>query len=264
MNTRKNTSHNVALAAMLAALALIFSYIEAILPLSAGIPGVKLGIANLVVIVALYVLGFKYAMIVNVLRILVAGLLFNGAFGAMYSMAGGVLSLTVMYLLKKTNLFSTVGISMAGGVAHNLGQLLVAALIVSTMKLFYYFPVLLFSGMISGILIGIVAALTLKRLPANRKHQAIAVSAITFGLLFLKSMIAPVGHSFIHAPQLTHLCPSILARFSSIRIASNLHAFLHLPQPMQPTLHFFIVTGPLSLFLHMMKTSSFFLAMRIT
>lgn len=167
MNTRKNTSHNVALAAMLAALALIFSYIEAILPLSAGIPGVKLGIANLVVIVALYVLGFKYAMIVNVLRILVAGLLFNGAFGAMYAMAGGVLSLTVMYLLKKTNLFSTVGISMAGGVAHNLGQLLVAALIVSTMKLFYYFPVLLFSGMISGILIGIVAALTLKRLPVN-------------------------------------------------------------------------------------------------
>jgi len=170
MNTRKNTSHNVALAAMLAALALIFSYIEAILPLSVGIPGVKLGIANLVVIIALYVLGFKYAMTVNVLRILVAGLLFNGAFGAMYAMAGGVLSLIVMYLVKKTGLFSTVGISMAGGVAHNLGQLLVAALIVSTMKLFYYFPVLLFSGMISGILIGIVASLTLKRLPANLKN----------------------------------------------------------------------------------------------
>ncbi len=170
MNTRKNTSHNVALAAMMAALALIFSYIEAILPLSVGIPGVKLGIANLVVIIALYVLGFRYAMTVNVLRILVAGLLFNGAFGAMYAMAGGVLSLIVMYLLKKTGLFSTVGISMAGGVAHNLGQLLVAALIVSTMKLFYYFPVLLFSGMISGILIGIVASLTLKRLPVNIRN----------------------------------------------------------------------------------------------
>ena len=170
MNTRKNTSHNVALAAMLAALALIFSYIEATLPLSVGIPGVKLGIANLVVIIALYVLGFKYAMTVNVLRILVAGLLFNGAFGAMYAMAGGVLSLIVMYLVKKTGLFSTVGISMAGGVAHNLGQLLVAALIVSTMKLFYYFPVLLFSGMISGILIGIVASLILKRLPANLQN----------------------------------------------------------------------------------------------
>lgn len=170
MNIKNNTSHKVALSAILAALALIFSYIEAILPLSVGIPGVKLGIANLVVIIALYVLGFKYAMAVNVLRILVAGLLFNGAFGAMYAMAGGVLSLCIMYLLKKTNLFSTVGISMAGGVAHNLGQLLVAALIVSTMKLFYYFPVLLFSGMISGILIGIVASLALKRLPANLRN----------------------------------------------------------------------------------------------
>ena len=170
MNIKNNTSHKVALSAILAALALIFSYIEAILPLSVGIPGVKLGIANLVVIIALYVLGFKYAMAVNVLRILVAGLLFNGAFGAMYAMAGGVLSLIIMYLLKKMNLFSTVGISMAGGVAHNLGQLLVAALIVSTMKLFYYFPVLLFSGMISGILIGIVASLILKRLPANLRN----------------------------------------------------------------------------------------------
>ena len=165
MNAKKTTAHTVALSAMLAALALIFSYIEAILPLNVGIPGVKLGIANLVIIIALSTLGFRYAMTINVLRILVAGLLFNGFFGAMYSLAGGVLSLCIMFLLKKTNLFSTIGISMAGGVAHNLGQLLVAALIVSTMKLFYYFPVLLFSGMISGILIGIVAHLVLKKLP---------------------------------------------------------------------------------------------------
>ena len=163
--TKKIPAHSVALSAMMAALALIFSYIEAILPLSVGIPGVKLGIANLVVIIALYTLGFRYAMAINVLRILVAGLLFNGFFGAMYSLAGGILSLIIMFLLKKTGLFSTIGISMAGGVAHNLGQLLVAALIVSTMKLFYYFPVLLFSGMISGILIGIVAHLVLKKLP---------------------------------------------------------------------------------------------------
>ena len=165
MNTRKNISHSVALAAMLAALALIFSYVEAILPLSVGIPGVKLGIANLVIIVALYTLGFRYAMTINILRILVAGLLFNGFFGAMYSLAGGILSLLIMFLLKKTGLFSEIGISMAGGVTHNLGQLLVAAHIVSTMKLFYYFPVLLFSGMISGVLIGIVAHLVLKKLP---------------------------------------------------------------------------------------------------
>ena len=161
------TAHNVALSAMLAALALIFSYIEAILPLSVGIPGVKLGIANLVIIIALYTLGFRYAMAINILRILVAGLLFNGAFGAIYSLSGGILSLIVMCLLKKTGLFSEIGISMAGGVMHNLGQLMIAALIVSTMKLFYYFPVLLFSGMISGILIGIIAHLVLKKLPDN-------------------------------------------------------------------------------------------------
>lgn len=166
-HTQKTTAHAVALSALLAALALIFSYIEAILPLSVGIPGVKLGIANLVILTALYLLGFRYAMIINVLRILIAGLLFNGFFGAMYSLAGGVLSLIIMALLKKTHLFSTIGISMAGGVAHNLGQLLVAALIVSTMKLFYYFPVLLFSGMISGILIGILTHLILKKLPSN-------------------------------------------------------------------------------------------------
>jgi len=167
MQTRNSTSHKIALAAMLAALALIFSYIEAILPLNTGIPGVKLGIANLVILTALYVLDFRYAMLINILRILIAGLLFNGFFGAMYSLAGGVLSLIIMVLLKKTNLFSVIGISMAGGVAHNLGQLLVAALIVSTMKLFYYFPILLFSGMISGVLIGILTHLILKKLPSN-------------------------------------------------------------------------------------------------
>lgn len=165
---KKSTAHTVALSAMLAALALIFSYVEALLPLSVGIPGVKLGVANLVIIVALYTLGFRYAMMINVLRILIAGLLFNGAFGAMYAISGGVLSLIVMALLKKTGWFSTIGVSMAGGVAHNLGQLMVAALIVSTMKLFYYFPVLLFSGMISGILIGFLATLTLKMLPFDK------------------------------------------------------------------------------------------------
>ncbi len=150
---------------MMAALALIFSYVEAIIPFNAGIPGVKLGIANLVVLVSLYVLGGRYTLVINVLRILVAGLLFNGFFGAMYSLAGGLLSFAVMALLKKTGLFSTIGISMAGGVAHNLGQLLVAAAIVENMKLFFYFPVLLFSGMISGVFIGILAHLVLRKLP---------------------------------------------------------------------------------------------------
>lgn len=172
MNTKPaSNAHKVALSAMMAALALIFSYIEAIIPFNFGVPGIKLGIANLVILVSLYVLGGRYTLAINVLRILIAGLLFNGFFGAMYSLAGGILSFFVMLLLKKTGLFSPIGVSMAGGVAHNLGQLLVAAAIVENMTLFFYFPVLLFSGMVSGILIGILTYLILIKLPKHVKGQ---------------------------------------------------------------------------------------------
>ncbi|MBN7773200.1 Gx transporter family protein [Clostridium aminobutyricum] len=157
-------TRKLATSAILASLGLIFSYIEAILPFSFGIPGIKLGIANLVVIIALYTLGRSYALSINVIRILVAGLLFNGLFGAMYSLAGALLSFAVMLLLKKTNRFSIVGVSMAGGVTHNVGQLLIAAAMISNLKIFFYFPVLLFSGMITGILIGIISHFILRRL----------------------------------------------------------------------------------------------------
>lgn len=160
-------TRRIAVSAMFAALALIFSYIEAILPLSTGIPGVKLGIANLVVILALYNMNFRYAMGINVIRILVAGLLFNGLFGALYSLAGGVVSLTVMWLLKRTGLFSMTGVSMAGGVAHNMGQLLVASTLVSNLKMFVYLPVLMFSGIAAGILIGITASVINERVPKD-------------------------------------------------------------------------------------------------
>ena len=125
--------------ALLAALALIFSYIEVLIPFSPAIPGIKLGIANLVVIVALYHMGLKYAITINVVRIFIAGLLFSGVFGIIYSLAGAILSMTVMVLLKKTGLFSVAGVSMAGGVAHNLGQILAAAFLVSNLSIFIYF-----------------------------------------------------------------------------------------------------------------------------
>lgn len=162
--TSRDKTKRLAVSAVLASLGLIFSYIEAIIPFSVGIPGVKLGIANLVVIIALYIFGVSYAFSINVIRILVAGLLFNGAFGAMYSLAGACISLVVMIVLKKTKWFSIVGVSMAGGVAHNIGQLLMAAAIISNIKIFLYFPVLLFSGMITGIIIGILAHIILKKL----------------------------------------------------------------------------------------------------
>lgn len=162
--TNRDKTKRLAVSAVLASLGLIFSYIEAIIPFSVGIPGVKLGIANLVVIIALYVLGTSYAFSINIIRILVAGLLFNGVFGALYSLAGACISFIVMLMLKKTKLFSIVGVSMAGGVAHNVGQLLVAAAIISNIKLFLYFPVLLFSGMVTGVIIGVISYHILKKL----------------------------------------------------------------------------------------------------
>lgn len=158
-------ARRVAIVALMAALALIFSYVEVLIPFNFGIPGVKLGIANIVVTIALYRLGVKYAASVNVLRVIIAGLLFNGLFGALYSLAGAVVSLVGMVILKKTNLFSVTGVSMAGGVLHNLGQLIVATMLIEDTRMFLYFPVLLFSGMITGILVGIVAQLVLVRLP---------------------------------------------------------------------------------------------------
>ena len=164
MSGRHTKTYYMGYGAILTALAMIFSYVEAILPFSIGIPGVKLGIANIVVVIALYRFGVKMAFTINIIRIVVSGLLFSGAFGILYSLAGGILSFIVMLIIKKFPCFSVVGVSMAGGVFHNLGQLLTAAFIVSNIKLFVYFPVLLFSGLITGTIIGIVAGLVLEKL----------------------------------------------------------------------------------------------------
>lgn len=160
-------AYNIALSALLASLAMILSYVEFLLPFNFGIPGVKLGLANLVIIVALYGMNFKYALTVNVLRIFLSALLFTGLNALFYSFAGGMISLIVMFLLKKTGLFSMIGVSMAGGAAHNLGQLIVAAFMVSNLNMFLYFPVLLMAGMFTGIGIGVVAYIFCKRMPAN-------------------------------------------------------------------------------------------------
>jgi heptaprenyl diphosphate synthase len=155
----------VALTGLLAALALIFSYVEALVPFNAGVPGIKLGLANLVPLIILYRLDARYAAAANLIRVALAGLLFTGLFAALYSLSGCIVSFLAMWLLKKTNLFSVLGVSMAGGVFHNLGQILIAAVLISSLKIFVYFPVLIISGVISGTIIGVVAFLILKRLP---------------------------------------------------------------------------------------------------
>ncbi|MBQ6788344.1 MAG: Gx transporter family protein [Lachnospiraceae bacterium] len=147
----------VAYSAILVALAMIFSYVEVLIPFHFGIPGIKLGLANLVVVIALYLLKPSQAFSISVVRIVLVAFLFGSMPSMIYSLAGGVLSFTVMLLLKKSKGFSMMGISIAGGVSHNVGQLLVAAIVVENMSVFYYMPVLLVAGLITGMLIGIVA-----------------------------------------------------------------------------------------------------------
>lgn len=154
----------IARVGLMAALALIFSYIEAIIPYNPAIPGIKLGVANIVTVIALYRFGAKDAVAVSAIRVVLAGLLFNGLFGMLYAMAGAVLSLAGMILLKKTGIFSVTGVSMAAGVLHNLGQLLIASALIEDLRIFFYFPVLLFSGLAAGILVGIASSLILKTL----------------------------------------------------------------------------------------------------
>lgn len=146
------------------ALALIFSYIETLIPFQFGIPGVKLGLANLIIVLALYKMGAGEAYLLSVVRVLLTGFLFGNYFSIIYSLAGGLLSLSVMALLRKNDGFSVMGVSLAGGVFHNIGQLVVAMLVVETFSVIYYVPVLLIAGMLTGLLIGIVSNEMLKRL----------------------------------------------------------------------------------------------------
>jgi heptaprenyl diphosphate synthase len=157
-----NKTQRLTLTAMLSVIALMFSYVEAMIPVTFGIPGFKLGFANIMIIIAIYILDARFAFGINLFRIILSALLFGTPFSMMYSLAGGMLSLIVMLVLKKTRLFSVIGVSMAAGVLHNLGQLFVAAALIEDLRIFFYFPVLLFSGIAAGIFVGIVSAYVLK------------------------------------------------------------------------------------------------------
>lgn len=160
----KNKKNRAAVFGVFTALALIFSYVELLIPINFGIPGAKLGLANLVIVIVLYKTDWKEALLLSVVRIILAGFLFGNLFGILYSLAGGILSLAVMTLLKKTGAFSVIGVGMAGGVSHNVGQLIIAMLVVETYAVGYYLPVLLITGLITGTLIGIAGREMLKRI----------------------------------------------------------------------------------------------------
>lgn len=160
MKTRRIT-----VMAMCVALAMILSYVESMIP-SPGIPGVKLGLANIVVVFALYKLGWKEAAGISLLRVFLVSLLFGHAASLMYSASGALLSLVGMILLKKSDRLGSVAVSVLGGVLHNAGQILMAVVLMGS-NVVYYLPVLIVSGTIAGVGIGLVAAILVKRIPVD-------------------------------------------------------------------------------------------------
>lgn len=160
--------NRVAYFGVFTALALIFSYVETLIPIHFGIPGVKLGLANLIIVFALYRMDIWEAYVLSIVRVVLSGFLFGNLFSIVYSLSGGLLSLTVMAVLKKTKNFSVLGISMAGGVFHNIGQLMMAVIVLESIRVAYYFPVLLVSGVLTGLLIGVISSEVLKRLEKLR------------------------------------------------------------------------------------------------
>ena len=149
---------------MLIALAMVLSFIESQIPAFIAVPGLKLGLANIAVVFALYRLGFREALGVSLIRVVLSAILFGSVVSGLYSAAGAVLSLAGMALLKKTGFFGTVGVSVSGAVLHNLGQIGIACLILRTQALVYYLPFLILSAVAAGVVIGIVSAVLVERL----------------------------------------------------------------------------------------------------
>ena len=161
----KTKTKHIAFLGLILAFAVAAGYFERLIPPAIpAVPGIKLGLPNIAVIVLMYIKDYKTAFILNILRVMISGFLFTGIWGMIYGLSGALLSFIVMAALKKTDKFGTAGISAAGGVFHNLGQICVAALLVNNIKLFYYFPVLILFGTITGIIIGYLAGLLINRL----------------------------------------------------------------------------------------------------
>lgn len=163
-------SNKAAQYGLLVALALILSYAEAQIPAFFALPGMKLGLTNLVVLTALYLMDEKSALCINLVRILLVSLLFGNGMSLAFSLSGGLLSGGVMLLLKRTERLRIVAVSAAGGVAHNVGQVLAAMLLMNTASLAWYFVVLWFSGIASGVVIGVIGGMLCERLRSIRRY----------------------------------------------------------------------------------------------
>ena len=159
----------LSLAALSVSLAMILSFVESQIPAFVAIPGVKIGLTNIVVIYALYKLGWKYAAVISFVRILLVGILFGNGVSIAYSLAGATVSFVVMVLLMRAKVFSTAAVSVAGGVMHNMAQIGMACIIMETNLLTYYAPFLLISGTLAGIAIGVISAIMIKRVDVKIK-----------------------------------------------------------------------------------------------
>lgn len=161
----------IALLGILASLAIIAGLLERLVPFPIAVPGIKLGLANVIVIITMYCMGEREAFGISVIRIMVVGVLFSGLSGILYSLAGGLLSYVGMVAGKRVKAFSVIGVSIIGGVLHNLGQIGIAALVVSNIKLLYYVPVLILAGIVAGVVTGFVAVYTLDHMGVICKSE---------------------------------------------------------------------------------------------
>lgn len=164
----KNYGNKTAFLGLCTALALILAYVEVLLPpLLSAVPGIKMGLPNIIIIFLLYRHGPLTAAGVSLVRVLLVALLFGNAMSLAYSLAGALLSLAVMALLRRLDFLSAVGVSVAGGVTHNVGQILMAMLVLGTAELGYYLIVLAVTGTVAGILIGLCGNLLIRRIPTR-------------------------------------------------------------------------------------------------
>lgn len=154
--------NKLALLGMCTAAAMILSYVESFIPF--GVPGLKVGLPNIVVLFIIYRYSWKEASAVSLVRCVLTSLLFGSVMSLAYSLAGAALSITVMSLLKRWNKFSSVGVSIAGGITHNAGQIIVAVIVTGVEEIAYYMPVLAVGGTLAGLVIGVAGALLLRRL----------------------------------------------------------------------------------------------------
>ncbi len=164
----KKPTKTIAFMGLFTALALIMAYIEILIPpLFPSIPGIKMGLPNIIIVFLLYRRGIGSAICVSLLRMVMVMMLFGNVMAFLYSLAGGFLSLSVMILLRRMNFLSVVGVSVAGGVMHNVGQILMAILLLDTTEIGYYLVVLIVTGVIAGVFVGLCGATLIKKIPKN-------------------------------------------------------------------------------------------------